>query len=273
MANADSSKQRPSVSVYPKPATTLMTRKATRVAILLLAGAGVLALVAASPLALKSLGSLRGFNWIQLSYIGQTYGAASALLTGLALIGVSGSIILQSRAVNASREQSSREHHAHLVEMALKDPVYQRAWGIDPSLSAPDSRQWAFINLVVSYWQRDYQFNGIPEHALRGSLAELFHGEAARLWWADTGDIRRAGAGNRRDERFCRIVDEEFRKAVSSGPPAVPAQAPPAVPAQARDVPAHADHRSAVNRLLKAGAAVLLGAAIGAIFGRSYRKA
>jgi len=266
MANDDdSSKQRPTVSEYPKPATTLMTRKAARVAILLLAGAGVLALVAASPLALKSLGSLRGLNWIQLSYVGQTYGAASALLTGLALIGVSVSIFLQARAVNAGREQSSREHHARIVEMALKDPVYQRAWGINPSLSVvPDFRQRAYINLIVSHWQRDYQFNGIPEHSLRGNLAELFHGEAARLWWADTGDWRKAASGNRRDKRFCRIVDEEFRKAVSSGPPIVPAQA--------EDAPVQADHSSAVNRLFKAGVAVLVGAVIGAIFGRLYRK-
>lgn len=137
IANTVTSNQPPAVRGYQKPAAASITRKVSGVAVLLLAGVGVLALVAASPLALKSLGSIRGLNWVQLSYIGQTYGAASALLTGLALIGVSSSIILQARAVNASREQSSREHHARLVEMALKDPVYQRAWAADPSLIHP----------------------------------------------------------------------------------------------------------------------------------------
>jgi len=216
-------------------------------------------------LALKSLASLRGLNWIQLSYIGQTYGAASALLTGLALIGVSGSIILQVRAVNAGRDQSSREHHMHLIEMGLKDPVFQRAWGMDPSLYAPDAlRQGAYLNLIVSYWQRDYQFDGITEYNLRCNLTVLFRGEAARLWWADVGDSRRVSPGNRRDKRFVRIVDEEFRKAIASGPPVVPAQA--------REAPVRADHRITIIRFLKAGATILLAAVVGAVFGRSYRK-
>lgn len=243
MANTDSANQRPLVSDYQKSATTSLARKAARVSVLLLAGAGVLVFVAASPLALKSLSTHRGLNWIQLSYVGQTYGAASALLTGLALIGVAGSIILQARAVNASREQSSREHHAHLIEMSFKDPVYQQAWARDPSLFTSDAfRQRGYLNLIVSYWQRDYRFNGIAEHSLRGSLAALLRGEAARLWWADTGDIRRASADNRRDKRCCRIVDEEFRKAVSSGPPIAPAQI--------QDASVHASHRVAADGLV-----------------------
>jgi hypothetical protein len=266
MASTDPGNQRPSVSEYQKSTAILMARRAARIAVLLLAVVAVLALVVASPLALKSLGSLHGLNWFHLSYIGQTYGGASALLTGLALIGVAGSIVLQARAINASREQSSREHHAHLVEMTFEDPVYQRAWGSDPTLFAPDAyRQQVYLNLIVSHWQRDYRFNGIAEHALRGSLARLFRGEAARLWWARTGGIRMAGAANRRDKLFCRIVDEEYRKAVSSGPPIVPAQA--------RDTSALANHRVATDRLLKAGVAVLIGAVGGAILGRSYRKA
>src|SRR5690348_3614764 len=111
-----------------------LARKAAAVITVLLACAGVLALVTASPLALKSFGTARGLNWARLSYIGQTYGAASALLTTLALSGVAGSIFLQVRAINASREQSSREHHAHLIELSFKDPVFQQAWAWDPSL-------------------------------------------------------------------------------------------------------------------------------------------
>lgn len=265
MTNADRADNQPLLSEHRQSATTLLTRKAARASALLLAGVGVLALVAASPLALRSLGALHKLNWIQLSYIGQTYGAASALLTGLALIGVAGSIILQARAVNVSREQSSREHHAHLIEMSLKDPVYQRAWGQDPSRFPPDAlRQRGYLNLIVSHWQRDYRFNGYAENALRINLARLFRGEAARLWWADTGDYRRASAQDRRDKRFCRIVEEEYRKAVSSGPPAVAAEA--------QEDPTRTSHHLAANGLLKTGSAVLLGAVAGAILERLYRK-
>lgn len=264
MANTNRANEAPT-SNYRRSSATLLARKAARVTALFLAGVGVLALVAASPLALKSLGAVHGMNWVQLSYIGQTYGAASALLTGLALIGVAGSIILQTRAVNIGQAQSAREHHAHLIEMALNDPAYQRAWGRDPSRFTPDAfRQRGYLNLIVSHWQRDYRFNGFAEHALRHSLAALFRGEAARLWWADTGGARAASSENRRDTRFCRIVEEEYRTAVSSGPPQVPAQT--------QDSPDRASNRLASNGLLKAGVAVLLGAAGGAILGRLYRK-
>jgi hypothetical protein len=265
MAVMTTSTRGPSPSDYEKDTAILVTRRAVRVALLLLACAIVLAIVAASPLALKGLGSLHGWRWWRLSNIGQTYGAASALLTALALIGVAGSIFLQAKEINANREQSSREHHAHLVEMALEDPVYQRCWGIEPSRLAPDAfRQRSYLNLIVSHWERDYRVNGIAEHTLRGNLAQLFQGEAARQWWADTGDFRKASATSRRDKRVWRIADKEFRKAISSGPPTVAAQAP--------STPVPADHRAARNALLKTGAAVLLGAIGGAILGQSYRK-
>src|SRR6202035_5609260 len=90
---------------------------------LIFATVAVLALVAISPLALRQLSSIRGLNWTQLSNIGQTYGAASALLTGLALLGVAGSMIFQIRAIDVSRAESMRGQHAHLIEMALADSV------------------------------------------------------------------------------------------------------------------------------------------------------
>jgi hypothetical protein len=243
----------------------LTATKMGKVTLLLLASASVLGVVAVSPLALKALGSLHGWNWTQLSNIGQAYGAASALLTGLALIGVAASIILQVREMNAAREQSSREHHAHLLEMALQDPVYQRCWGVDPSKHTADAfRQRGYLNLIVSYWQRDYRVNGISDLMLRSNLTSLFRGEAARKWWTNTRNYRISAAVNHRDKRFCRIIDKEFRKAVSSGPPTVAAEAP--------DAPTPVDYHITRKMLIKTGAAMLIGAFGGAILGRSYSK-
>jgi hypothetical protein len=133
-----------------------------------------LALVVVSPLALRQLGSLRGTNWAQLSNIGQTYGAASALLTGLALIGVAGSMVFQARTIQVSREWSARQHHMHLMEMTLANPLYQPCWGADPKVyGGPDKfPQQLFVNLIVSMWQNDYVLGGFREQALR-----------IALWW------------------------------------------------------------------------------------------
>jgi hypothetical protein len=58
-------------------------RKAATYLAALAVAAGVLALVLLSPLLLRQLGHIRGINWTQLSNIGQTYGAASAILSQL----------------------------------------------------------------------------------------------------------------------------------------------------------------------------------------------
>jgi hypothetical protein len=183
----------------------------------------VFVLVIVSPLALRELGSIRGAHWSQLSNIGQTYGAASALLTGLALIGVAGSIVFQVRAIRVSRQQAIRQQHAHLIEMALKDPVYQRAWGglHDSYDSSERYRQHGYINLIVSFWQDQYTLSSLPENAMRNAFSNLFRGEAGRDFWRDTRDVRLRAAQSRRDKRFCYIMEEEYQKADAIGPPAV----------------------------------------------------
>jgi len=213
----------------------------------------VLVLVVLSPLALKQLGSLRGVNWAQLSNIGQTYGAASALLTGLALVGVAGSMVFQVRAIQVSREQASREHHAHLVEMASTDPVYQRCWAEEPAAFGTDRyRQQAYLNLIVSNWENEYVLGSFPEHAMRSTFAGLFRGEAGREFWARTGDMRLKASRNRQYRRFCQIMEEEYRKAIAVGPPAVQAEAPPLPPPASQG-------RVLRNSAIRTGATLLLG--------------
>lgn len=200
-------------------------KRAILVSALIAVVVAVLALVVVSPLALRQLASLRSVHWSQLSDIGQTYGAASALLTGLALIGVVGSMVFQVRAIRVSQEQATREQHAHLVEMALTDPVYQRAWGglYDMYGSSDKYRQHGYINLIVSFWQDHYVLGDLPERALHGLSASLFRGEAGRDFWADTRDMRLEGAESSRDRSFCYIMEEEYQKAITAGPPAVKA--------------------------------------------------
>ena len=238
-------------------------RRTTQASALMVAGAGLIVLVAVSPLALKQIAPLGGKEWARLSNIGQTYGAASALLTGLALIGVVGSIVLQVRAAQISREQSSREHHVHLVEMALEDPVYQRCWGggLRAHATRDSYRQQVYLNLIVSNWEKDYVLGGFPEHALRGSAGYLFRGEAARTFWADARDVRLELSDNRRTRRFCRILEEEYQRATTSGPPDVLADAAPSPAPPSQQPTSRYDG-------LRTGSTLLLGAIGGVALGK-----
>jgi len=137
-------------------------------------------------------------------------------------------MVFQVRAIRVSQEQATREQHAHLVEMALADPVYQRAWGglYDMYGTFDEYRQHGYINLIVSFWQDHYVLGDWQEHTMRGLSASLFRGEAGRDFWADTRDMRLETAGSSRERRFCYIMEEEYQKAILAGPPAVKAEVP-----------------------------------------------
>jgi hypothetical protein len=232
----------------------------------------VLVLVAISPLALRQLGTLRGTNWLLLSNIGQTYGAASALLTGLALIGVAGSIVFQIRTIQVSREQSSREHHRHLVEMSLTDPLYRRCWGgSNPERHMVSNndyyRQQVYANLIVSNWQNDYKLGGFRERSLRITFSHFFNGEVGRQFWAESRIRRLNSAESRQDRRFCRIMEEEYQKAVAARPPTITADIPPiASPDNQKLAPRDWTSRAGVTALAAIG-----GIAFGAFLAQRKR--
>lgn len=250
--------------VYRPSRRGIFTHTFKRVAfisVLTVAAVSMLVLVAVSPLALRQIGSIRGVNWVQLSNIGQTYGAASALLTGLALIGVAGSMVFQVRAIEVSRWDSSREKHVHLMEMALKDPVYMRAWGLDPeALGGSDrGRQLLYINLIISYWEDQYRLGSVQENALRGDLAILFRGEAGREFWAIGRYARLRTSHSRRVRRFSSIVEEEYQKALAAGPPIIKAEERTMIASTNRQLPWH-------GAATKGGAALFLAAVGGIVF-------
>jgi hypothetical protein len=168
-------------SPFLPPRRTLLTLSAT---ITLL---GILALVVASPLALDELARYKG-NWPQLSNIGQTYGAVSALLSSIALGGVVLSLLYQARDSRTAREQTIRSLQLELIKMQMEDPDLMTAsgapWGLAiPSESAP-IREFLYIQIWISYLLGNYVIDEISEAALRYVIAnELFRSRAGRDYW------------------------------------------------------------------------------------------
>src|SRR5215469_12947531 len=81
-------------------------RKLRKPAVVLIAIAIAVAtawLVLISPLLLRQIARIHGVNWTMLGNVGQTYGAASALLSAIALIGVSASLVIQGRQARNER--------------------------------------------------------------------------------------------------------------------------------------------------------------------------
>src|SRR5438045_9631717 len=74
-----------------------------------LLAAVLLSAILFSPLFLRRVAEVRGVNWNLLGNIGQTYGAASAILSAVALLGIAVSLVLQRRQARAERIRIVRE--------------------------------------------------------------------------------------------------------------------------------------------------------------------
>lgn len=193
------------------------------VTLLLLVVLGV-GLIGVSPLALDVFhGSTT--HWDRLSSIGQTYGAASAVLSVLAMIGVAMTLVLQARESRAIRLQAIRESHSKLMEMAMESPDLNEVWG--PSgLSDPFvlQRQNMYANMILSQWQMSYETRMLTDEHLRLLVTEFLSGTIGREFWVLAREDRLSTSDTRRLRRFHAIVEEEYRRVRDS--PAIPPPSP-----------------------------------------------
>jgi hypothetical protein len=184
--------------------------------LLVLLAAAVIGLVAISPLALGGLGGLAS-DWNRLSLIGQAYGAASALLSVIALVGVGASLIFQSRENRASREQALRTSHAELMRLAMDEPLYAEIWApLNPPGDFGVQRQHMYVNLVVSHWEMEYGLHALSEEHLRVIARGVFSTDAGRRYWQAARPTRAISSVGRRERRFHQILDEEYSAAVAT---------------------------------------------------------
>lgn len=174
-------------------------------------------LVAASPLALRELASSFDLNWSSLSNVGQTYGAVSALITGLALGGVAISLFYQAKDVSTTRSQAVRTFHHELLRMELDDEDCMWAsgapWGMAVPANYRDLRLHVYVHMWVSFWESQFIIGEMPEEAVRSSAVELFSGVSGRDYWRRAGQ-QRLSLHKGRQLAFIRIIDEEYRAAI-----------------------------------------------------------
>ncbi|MET8251417.1 DUF6082 family protein [Micromonospora sp. NPDC005197] len=154
--------------------------------ILPLAVLAMLAAVLFSPAVLLWIGRRPGYDWPLLGNVGQTYGAASAILAALALIGVVASLALQAREAKAAREQALRALHTDLLKMAIDDPALLECWGpIEDAVDVEWFRKHVYANLIVSHWQLMWEVDVLTAQHLEVLADQFFKGHVGRRFWAE----------------------------------------------------------------------------------------
>ena len=178
----------------------------------------VIGLIGASPWALRAFGEPTT-RWERLSFIGQTYGAASALVAAFALVGIAFTLILQARETKIAREEARRVAIAELLKMAMNDPDLDEAWGPVPDgEDRKTRRQLMYINMIVSEWQMSFETKALPEKRLRAISREMFSGRPGRTYWQDARQVRMSTSETKQARRFHQILDEEYNQAPAPPP-------------------------------------------------------
>jgi hypothetical protein len=198
-------------------------------------------LVALSPLALPALDDGGRADWNRLAKIGETYGAVSAIVAAIALLGVMISLVIQAREMSQARKNARRAHHVELMRMAIDDPRYMEVWGPYLTDTFAAEGQYTYVNIVVAHWYSEYEIGEMSDDLLRATAAGVFASVPGRYYWRTTGTFWRDNYSGRRAKRFHRVLEETYQEAIKK-PPATPPVAPEPAREPAREPsPARSD--------------------------------
>jgi hypothetical protein len=192
-----------------------MSRMRSKVVIAIFVPVTIIAisfLVIISPLALQVIDSHSNVNWSELSNIGQTYGAVSALLAALALVGVAVSVLMQNRELRHDRWEAGRSRHFDIIRMALDDPLYRQVFSV-PGPQTPDdeARLVGYINMLFEYWKMMWEFGDWSDAQLRACFRDVLSTGAGYSYWTKYGIGRARLTRTRRARIFERVADEVYR--------------------------------------------------------------
>lgn len=169
-----------------------------------------------SPLLLKLLVP-EDARWQQLSAVGETYGAASAILSAFALVAIGFSLFLQAKEMRLSRSAANRAHHLQLMQLQMTHPVLRRGLGLPDN--GLDPRLHIYLNLVMSHWEAAFVLGEMSERVLIAHARnEFFSTSAGGRFWESTRDYRRATADDKAALRFVDAIDDAWRQSRTSGP-------------------------------------------------------
>lgn len=150
-------------------------------------------------------------NWPKAAQVGEAYGGASAVISGLAFFGIAVSLLLQWRQLRSSLLFAIKQRHFELVRLTLDNPRYLFVDGQQVTQD-PDATLKVFGNLVVNHWALAWDLGFMSESALRDSAKRLFEAAIARDWWLAWGKSYLLAEGR---EEFFRIMSQECEVAQS----------------------------------------------------------
>jgi len=204
------------------------------VIVTLLAGVGIAAIL-----------SRRGAaaDWSRWSDVGQTFGALSSIISGLALVAV----VVAARAQYREMQQNRREmehqrdsligHHMELkraaaanlgrfhleiLKMSIEDPDLAEVWPpLEPGTPAEMNRKYLYANVIYQFQLRVMLEGEYTDDQIATSLRYLFTSPIMRDYWRAAAFARTSLLAGSRESALAQKIDDvcrEFDAVAKSSP-------------------------------------------------------
>lgn len=189
------------------------------VIVTLLAGVGVAAILARQG---------KAADWNRLSDVGQTFGALSSIISGLALVAVVVIARAQYREMQQNRDSLAGHHtelrrtaaanlgrlHLDLLKMSIEDPELADVWPpFEANLPADLNRQYLYANAIYQFQYRAMMDGEYTDEQIMANLRYLFTSPIMRGYWraAEFGRSRTLPRGSA-EFMFAQKIDEVCRE-------------------------------------------------------------
>jgi len=158
-------------------------------------------------------------EWALLGNVGQAYGGVSALISALALIGVTGTLLIQARQHELDRLTAVREQNSRISTLVRED-IQRYAPVVGGELEDERSMRCRMLRIeFLHYLATGFETGLFTEETLRSeAFAGFFRYEENRQFWEVANSYWLAGRYGRKRRRFVKIANEELAFTKSTGP-------------------------------------------------------
>ncbi|MFF3246123.1 DUF6082 family protein [Streptomyces sp. NPDC002870] len=174
------------------------------------------------------------------SRVGDYFGAASAVFSGMALLILVVTLFLQQQELRLQRHElaeqreelassrielhrSAESHmrglHVQLSRMAMEDPSLADVWNAFPASPPVVSRQHLFANLTFGHFLLAYRWGTYSEAELRAHARDLANSAPFLRYWDASRDAKRALPPESDERRLAEIFDSVIVEMATGTPP------------------------------------------------------
>lgn len=155
-------------------------------------------------------------QWSLLSNVGQSFGGVAAILSAIALLGVTYSVRVQARQTLEQRVEAVSNQQRELIFKLLEFPELGSVHddqGLGRSGRERSARD-SYRNLWFIYLFNAYRLQEIPENSIRQAMSrEYFANTEGIQFWRVARTAFEADVSESTRHRFIEIVDDECVKA------------------------------------------------------------